>query len=203
MLPGYDIVGVGRDDGATEGEYAAIFYRTGKYTLLDSGTFWLSETPYLPSLGWDANNVRICTYASFQHIETGEVFSHYNTHLDHKGEQARNNGLALILQRMSENMNPALLTGDLNVFEGSELYSRVLEAGFVDAKVEADTTMSHGTINWFQPINSGLVIDFVFLESDHFTTQSYRVATSAEFDGTPVSDHYPVIVDATLLDSTP
>ena len=28
MLPGYEGVGVGRDDGATQGEYSAVFYMT-------------------------------------------------------------------------------------------------------------------------------------------------------------------------------
>ena len=44
-LPGYTVVGVGRDDGAGAGEMCAAFYRTTRFELLDQGTFWLSETP--------------------------------------------------------------------------------------------------------------------------------------------------------------
>ena len=44
-LDGYDCIGVGRDDGMTKGEYAAIFYKKDHVQLLDQGNFWLSETP--------------------------------------------------------------------------------------------------------------------------------------------------------------
>lgn len=48
-LPGYDYVGVGRDDGAAGGEYSAIFYKRSRFRLLDSGHFWLSEDPRSPA----------------------------------------------------------------------------------------------------------------------------------------------------------
>ena len=51
-LDGYDYIGVGRDDGKTGGEYAAIFYKTDRLRLLDQGNFWISETPDRPGLGW-------------------------------------------------------------------------------------------------------------------------------------------------------
>ena len=44
-LPDYDYVGVGRNDGKTGGEYAAIFYKSDRIKCLSSGHFWLSETP--------------------------------------------------------------------------------------------------------------------------------------------------------------
>lgn len=54
LLTGYQGVGVGRLDGAESGEYCAVFFRKDRFTLLDSGTFWLSETPeVVGSLGWD------------------------------------------------------------------------------------------------------------------------------------------------------
>ena len=53
-LPGFDYIGVGRDDGGERGEHAAIFYRTSRFELLDHGDFWLSQTPDTPSVGWDA-----------------------------------------------------------------------------------------------------------------------------------------------------
>ena len=53
-LNGYDYIGVARDDGATAGEYAAIFYKKDRLRLLDQGNFWISETPDRPGLGWDA-----------------------------------------------------------------------------------------------------------------------------------------------------
>lgn len=62
-LTSYKHVGVGRDDGKEAGEFAPIFYDTTRYLLLQSGTFWLSPTPSMPSKGWDAALNRICTFA--------------------------------------------------------------------------------------------------------------------------------------------
>ena len=66
LLPDYSYLGVGRDDGKEAGEYAAIFYRKDRLEVMDSGNFWLSETPEKPSKGWDAVCVRICTWALFK-----------------------------------------------------------------------------------------------------------------------------------------
>ena len=64
-LPDYDYIGVGRNDGKTSGEYAAIFYKTDRVKCLSSGHFWLSETPeVVGSKGWDAKYPRICTWGS-------------------------------------------------------------------------------------------------------------------------------------------
>ena len=65
-MPGYDYIGVARDDGKKEGEYSAIFYRTDKFEVVKSGNFWLSENPEKPGLGWDAVCVRICTWGLFR-----------------------------------------------------------------------------------------------------------------------------------------
>ena len=40
-LPGYDYIGVGRDDGKEKGEHSAIFYRTDKFDVIEKGDFWL------------------------------------------------------------------------------------------------------------------------------------------------------------------
>ena len=65
-LPGYDYIGVGRDDGKDKGEHSAIFYRTDKFDIVEKGDFWLSETPDVPSKGWDAVLPRICSWGRYR-----------------------------------------------------------------------------------------------------------------------------------------
>ena len=65
-LPSYDYIGVGRDDGKEKGEHSAIFYRTDKFDVIEKGDFWLSETPDVPSKGWDAVLPRICSWGHFK-----------------------------------------------------------------------------------------------------------------------------------------
>lgn len=116
LLEGYDYVGVGRDDGKTSGEYAAVFYLKDKYEVINSGNFWLSETPELPSIGWDAVAYRICTWVTLRDKETGDTYTHYNTHLDHKGERARTESTSLIIEKVLSSTTPAVITGDFNFF---------------------------------------------------------------------------------------
>lgn len=95
-LPDYEIIGVGRLTGLKLiGESTAIMFRKDKYKLVDSGTFWLSETPDKVSKGWDAKYYRTCTWVVLENKETGEQYAHINTHLDNAGTQARTHGLDL------------------------------------------------------------------------------------------------------------
>ena len=102
LLPGYEYVGIGRDDGKQGGEHSAIFYRTDKFEAVESGNFWLSETPDKPGLGWDAACVRICTWAHFRCRETGFEFLFFNLHMDHVGVKARVESAKLVQQKMRE-----------------------------------------------------------------------------------------------------
>ena len=70
LLTNYSFVGVGRDDGKDEGEYSAIFYKKNDLEVVESSTFWLSQTPDKVSMGWDAVCNRVCTYALFQDKKT-------------------------------------------------------------------------------------------------------------------------------------
>jgi len=88
-LSGYDYIGVGRDDGKDQGEHSAIFYRTDKFDLVEKGDFWLSETPDVPSKGWDAVLPRICSWGHFKCKDTGFEFLFFNLHMDHIGSLNR------------------------------------------------------------------------------------------------------------------
>ena len=96
----YSFIGVGREDGKTKGEYSPIFYSNKELKLLESNTFWLSETPDQISVGWDAALERVCTYARFFQIKSGKEFWVFNTHFDHIGNLARSNSVKLILSKI-------------------------------------------------------------------------------------------------------
>ena len=102
LLPNHRSVGVGRNDGATKGEYCGIFYNFNRLKVLQRNTIWLSETPAEPSSGWDASLNRIVTWAKFQDIYTGQIFFHFNTHFDHRGKIARQKSAELILSTITK-----------------------------------------------------------------------------------------------------
>ena len=131
---------------------------------------------------------------------TGEIVAHFNTHLDHESEAARENGTRLILERVAQSPYPVVLTGDFNFLEDSELYHSIVTTSLADSKQLAMESAPYGTINFFLPNENdlGLVIDFVFVQSEYFDVLKYEVDPSREFEGLPVSDHYPVIADLEL-----
>lgn len=196
-LKDYAYVGVGRDDGKNAGEFSAIFYLKDKYNLVDSGTFWLSETPNEPSLGWDAGCNRVCTWAVLENKETKEKYVHLNSHFDHVGIKAREESVKMILAKADEYKDlPVVFTADMNVNEGSDNYvefTKVLN----DTKYLAKDTMDYLTYHDTQPkFHEGNIIDYVMV-NDYFDATSYKVVT-AGIDERYVSDHFPVYADIVL-----
>ena len=194
-LPDYAWVGVGRDDGAEKGEFSAVFFRRDMFTLIDSGTFWLSETPEKPGLGWDADYIRVCTWALLENVETGKRFVHFNTHLDHIGPVAQQKGAELVAERSRTLFAdvPAVFTGDFNVTPDSAPCKAVKSGGFLDARDVAPTTDKGVTFHDFESGRESSVIDYVFVRGD-VKVNSFAVIRD-KVDGDLPSDHYPVIAE--------
>ncbi len=191
----YAFVGQGRD-GLDKGEYSAIFYLKDKYDIVDSGTFWLSNTPDEMSRGWDASMNRICTWAILKNKETGKEYVHMNSHFDHIGSIAQKNSAALITERAKAFGDmPIVFTADMNVRENSTAYNTMVTSGvFKDTKKEAPDTMDYLTYHDTKPENhANHVLDYVMV-NDGLSALSYRVVT-AGVDGRYVSDHFPVYAD--------
>ncbi len=225
-LPGYAYIGVGRDDGKTGGEYSPVFYKKDRFKLLDSGTFWLSETPETPSKGWDAVLPRICSWGHFRDLESGRRFWFFNLHMDHRGVKAREESAKLVLSVIREKCGdePVILTGDFNVNQKSSVYRILAESNTVEdsyQKTEFRYAVT-GTFNSFNPnSNTSSRIDHIFVTPDirveryGILTDSYRTQekSSREVDATDFpkevklrqsvarmpSDHFPVV---TVLELT-
>lgn len=119
LSEGWAYVGVGRDDGKRGGEASCIFYKTERFEVRETGTFWLSETPEVPgSKSWGTACTRVCTWADVKDRKSGKKFVYFNTHLDHMSKEAREQGMKLILSRMAHYAQgrPVFLTGDMNAY---------------------------------------------------------------------------------------
>ena len=193
-FPDYAYVGIGRNDGKREGEFSPVFYRKDRFSLLDSGHFWLSETPDVPGKGWDAACIRICSWALLEDKTTGERFAAMNTHLDHRGPVAAENGMALIVERAAQFGDlPVLLMGDFNSFPDSAPYRRAMDAGFSDAREITPIRDGMYTFhNFDDPDDNAFqkIIDYIFVKNCK-SVESFRVLTDRT-DGKLPSDHYPV-----------
>lgn len=224
-LPEYGYAGAGRDDGKKKGEYAPIFYLKDRFKVLDSGWFWLSETPDIPSRGWDAALPRICTWVHFKDRETGRKLWFFNLHMDHIGVRARAEGAALVVERIKEwcgKNETVFLTGDFNVDQKNEIYatftgSGVLEDSFITAEKKYAPT---GTVNGFDPdAMTDSRIDHIFVSPGinvrnyGVLTETYRSETGGDsyksgnfpeeislhkYRARTPSDHFPVIIKVQL-----
>ena len=208
-LPGYDYVGVGRDDGAAGGEYSAIFYKRSRFRLLDSGHFWLSEDPSKPGKGWDAKYVRICTWGRFYDRQSRQRFWFFTTHTDHRGEQAQAESCRLILAKIEElcRGERVILTGDFNVGETSRSYAILRDSGILsDTYDTAEIRYAEtGTENWFDPDIKTFRRDYLFV-TPGFRVLRYGILTDTyrsenpdggerKFRARTPSDHFPVQVE--------
>lgn len=199
-LPQYKYIGVGRDDGKTEGEFSAIFYDTTRLQLLQSRTFWLSTTPDVPgSKGWDAAITRIVTWGKFRDKKTKKVFIHFNTHFDHKGTVARRESAHLLLEQVAAiaGKTPAVITGDFNATPGDEPIRVIMNNSdplhLQDSKALSLTPHfgPEGTFNGFKHAErEDQPIDYIFLKGSFRVLQ--HATLSNTWKGHFASDHFAV-----------
>ena len=194
----YNGVGVGREDGKHEGEHMSIFYNKKTTKLLKWGTFWLSETPEVPSMGWDAACFRTATWALLKDKASGKKYYYVNTHLDHVGWEARKNGLKLIVERI-DSINPKglpmILTGDFNMRIDRPEFDD-LKKIMQNAREVAAKTDHHQTFNGWGKAGPDSIIDYVWFKGFSSCPQ-YETITKPYMERKYISDHYPVT--ATLI----
>jgi endonuclease/exonuclease/phosphatase family metal-dependent hydrolase len=206
LLPEYSWVGVGRADGKAAGEFSAVLYRRSRFEHLESSTFWLSETPQVPSAGWDAALPRIVTWIKLRDLQTGKIFYQFNTHFDHRGVRARVESARLLLDRTAQIAGnlPAVVTGDFNFTESSDGYKLLTAKNSEKASVlhDARYVSEHGhhgptsTFNEFKALIPDRKIDYVFVKGNIRVLQ--HGALSDTWDGRFASDHLPVLAEIVL-----
>lgn len=189
----YDSFGVGRDNGKVEGEFMSIFWNKKTVKMIKGGTFWLSETPEKPSLGWDAACKRTATWALMKDKNTGKMFYFVNTHLDHKGVEARKKGLELIVSKIDD-INPKgypmVLTGDFNIKPDNEALIG-LEEKMQSARKIAPKTDNNQTFNGWGKAKSDMVIDYIYV-SGFSACPEYHTVNEKYGQWKYISDHYPI-----------
>lgn len=206
QLPDYNYTGVGRDDGERAGEYSPIFYKKAKFELLKAGTFWLSETPEKPSVGWDAALPRICSWGYFKDKESGLKFWFMNLHMDHIGVEARKESAKLVLKKVREmcGKDPVILTGDFNVDQNNESYKLLASSDVLKDSYEVAEICyaPNGTFNNFKAdAFSESRIDHIFVSPSLLVnrygilTDTYR--TEKENEEAAISANFPREVSLT------
>ncbi len=200
-LPEYTAIGVGRQDGIEKGEYSALFYKKDRFSEVSSGYFWLSETPEVAgSIGWDGACERIATWAILKDKQTGKEVFAINTHLDHVGKIARQEGVTLLLTRAAELSKglPIIMTGDFNATPDSDVIKHVANTSLKEHLTNAKTiakefTGTEWTFHDFGkiPVEKRDYIDYIFV-SNTIEADKFEVLPE-KLDEVFLSDHVPVV----------
>jgi endonuclease/exonuclease/phosphatase family metal-dependent hydrolase len=195
-LKEFAFIGKGRDDGKEGGEHSAIFYKKDRFKLLNSGDFWLSETPDKPGKGWDATCCnRIASWGKFQDLKSKKEFFFFNVHFDHQGVEARRQSGHLMVKKINEIAGKAtvLLTGDFNSTPDTEQIKTISNLLNDAHNVTKQAPYGpEGTFNSFKfdaPMDKR--IDYIFV-SKNVDVLKYGVLTDAKEQRYP-SDHQPVV----------
>lgn len=205
-ITGYARIGVGTEDGKTKGPFNAIYYRKSRFSVKQSNTFWLSNTPDVPgSQTWGNKFPRAVTWGRFREKDTGYSLYLYNTHFDHVSQNSREKAAVLLAETIAARKaqsDPYAITGDFNAAEGN-LAIKFLKG---DAKIDGQMTAvpvrdsfrvvkpdakDTGTAHGFNGGTGGNKIDYVFVAPK----QKVNNASINHFnvDGRYPSDHFPVI----------
>lgn len=195
-LDQYAWIGKGRDDGKEAGEHCAVFYKKERFKLLESGNFWLSETPDIPSLGWDAPNCkRICSWGKFKDLDSKKTFFFFCVHFDHQGKEARRQSGILMVEKIRKiaGNSPVICVGDFNSIPDTEQIGTIKT--LLNDAYEVTIQPPYGpvgTTNGFKfdaPMKHR--IDYIFV-SKQIKVQKYGVLTDAYEQRYP-SDHQPIV----------
>ncbi|TYT24864.1 endonuclease/exonuclease/phosphatase family protein [Luteimonas viscosa] len=194
-LPQYAWFGRSRGAGDDD-EQMAVFYRRDAMRLLESGHFWLSDTPEVAgSISWGHPYPRMATWGLFERRTDRQRFYLFNTHLPYRAEDgaARVRGAELVLRRLAELPPgvPVIVVGDFNDTPGSAVH-RALTGALQDAWIEAPRREGpEGTFHGFTG-DAGKRIDWVMHRG-----LRVRLARTLDraVDGRLPSDHFPLLVE--------
>ena len=203
-LSGYEVLGVGRDDGKDAGEMMALYYRRDRFEQLDSGHFWLSETPeVIGSKSWDSSLPRMVTWVKLQDRKSpaASPVMFFNSHFDHQGAHARYQSSLLIRSRAVEAAKTCrvIVTGDFNASATSNPYKAMFDddgnvaSPVVDSYriVHPESGADEGTFSAFKATETkGARIDWIGVSRGWAVIAAQINRTQR--DGRTPSDHFPV-----------
>ena len=191
FLSGYDSVATYRDSSVFS-ECLPVFFRADMYELVDTQTFWLSDTPEKMSNTWGAEHFRICTFVILKNRNTGREFIVANVHLDYKSQDIRIKSIRLIYERLSKFNLPTIVMGDFNCTPKSKA-SALAKKYFADVG-QGFGDENKGTFNNFENEYRNKKLDYMLQIPGSFTVHKYKVIDK-KYNNHFASDHFPVYAE--------
>ena len=197
-LPEYTWFGRDRFGGHAD-EHMGIFYRKDRLKVVESGDFWLSDTPdKVASITWGNIFPRMVNWALFERLSDHKRFYLLDTHFPYRDqdEDARSRSakeIAAWIAKLPPDV-PVIFTGDFNTGPESQAHA-TLTATLKDAWNSAPKR--EGPAETFHDFTGKPTqrIDWILYRGVSAT--DVRTVTTSK-DGRYPSDHFPVQADFTL-----
>ena len=131
----------------------------------------------------------MCSVAVLVDKESHELIRIYNTHLDHVGEKARQQGMRVVRKRIEKDNKvypdtKVMLMGDFNAYPDSPFLSEI--EGLTDVTVHIPVTFHcYGRKEAFGKI------DYIYT---NMKAENVRILDD-EREGVYLSDHYPIVAE--------
>ena len=203
-LPLYQYIGRPRSPDFTD-ESNGILFNKQKFLLMDSGTFWLTETPDIVSKYESVYHYRICTWIKVYSYKFKDIIYFFNTHLE-DGHLfitfLQEVNLLKRIKEITKNEGNVFVFGDFNGNDNSVWIQDVFKEGynsFSDYFQDFRNTYHNfsGIYN-----NPKWKVDHLFYQNfgntnKHFVPLFYDVLTK-KVNGKFPSDHFPLYAQFNL-----
>ena len=180
-----------------------IFYKKDRFEVLEQDIFWFGHAH--GKIGYDSWGMRLCNYAKLHDKTNGMDFYIFNSHFDHRGQEAKEYSSVVLLDKvmmLAEGL-PVILTGDFNMDEMTPGYAKLIESGIVDDTMLALPAAKRINAQYYSMAHykpkekitkNGLHIDHVFYTPANSKVLSWKLILDS-YDGVYGSDHLPIMID--------
>ncbi|MGB3064292.1 endonuclease/exonuclease/phosphatase family protein [Sphingobacterium thalpophilum] len=174
-----------------------VFFSKKRFELLAAGAYWLSETPLIGgSISWGSARARNACWVRLYDRYSKKELRLVNLHLDHVNAEAKLKQIALVLEESAQYADGfvQIMTGDFNVGPESQVYQKVVSAGWKDTFTEIHGAKDFGgTTHGFkgeqyEKKDRAKKIDFIFTKGAVVPRTSAIVKDN--YKGVYPSDHY-------------
>ncbi|MBD5233041.1 MAG: hypothetical protein HDS65_02555 [Bacteroidales bacterium] len=209
LLPAFEHFKIEADENISDPQTGniVIFYRKARFEPLDSGYFWLSETPEEASVPWNSTDThyRTALWMKLRDRDSGKEFYFCTTHFPYKkapvDTEVRARCASLIVDRMKSLAGDdavVFVTGDMNASYSATDPRRGSITPFFEnmhsAREEAVFTNARSSFNGFgrvSPEIRGKNLDHIF-----YLGARALLFETVDYPGYGVrwiSDHYPIL----------
>ncbi len=209
-----------RESSMFDTESEAIIYRKDKYTIVNSGRFWLTSTPDTAGKtsvdGYTAKYERFAIWSVLKNISYGNELCFTTAHIDNSNDASDGENLPVMTYQVGVMVNnvqarsgsvdnsnkivrPIIIVGDFNANPDENPIKTMLNKGYIDTFTSAQekSAPANGPYDRATMHDNGTrnwaAFDYVFVKGGSPTVLKHQIHEH-QYGGVTMSDHLAVAV---------